>query len=132
MKAKVRSDLSIVVIVVGCLVSGLCLWYFVWGMLFMQDLWDVSLYVAYLVGGLVAAIAATVASEMLRRSHKEVASGPYGATLVSTARVMLAIQVLAFLYCNAGPVRTVSTAVVRRLATYGMARDLPPPPPAAS
>lgn len=127
----VRSDVLLAILVVGCAISGLCLYYFGWGMFFMQDLWDVSLYVRYLVGGLAAAIAAFVASELLRRRFKETASGASGSTLLFVARAMLVVQVLVFLYCNVGLTRTVWVSIIRRAATYGMARDLPPPPPAA-
>lgn len=127
---KRRSEGLLVAIVAGCGVSGWCLSYFGWGMFNMQDLWDVSRFAAFLVGGLLSALAATVAGEMLRRSHKEVSSGYAGGTVIGAARLMLAIQVCVFLYCNAGPVRTVANAAVRLLVTYGMARDLPLPPPA--
>ena len=125
-----RNDAWLAGVVAGSAVSGVCLWYFGWGMFYMQDLWDVSGYVGYLVGGLLAALAATIAGEMFRRSDKERSSGFAGGTAIGAARLMLALQVCVFLYCNAGPARTVANATVRRLATYGMARDLPAPPPA--
>ena len=128
---KSRKDVLLAVAIGGCAVSGACLYYFAWGMFYMQDLWDVSRYVLYLVGGLVAAIAAMVAGETLRRSHKALASGLLGGTAIGLARLLLVIQVGVFLYCNAGPVRTVAAAIVRRAATYGMARDLPLPTPSA-
>ena len=116
-------------LVVACGVSSACLGFFVWGMFYMQDLWDVSRFVALLVGGLCAAIAAVAAGERLRRAHKVIAASGAGAVMIGLTWLLLSAHVLVFLYCNTGAVRTASTAVVRRVLTYGMATDLPVPGP---
>lgn len=127
-----QRDRLLGVAVLGIAVSAICLWYFAWGMLFMQDLWEAPAYVRWLVGGLFAALVAVAAGEMLRRTDKEVATRFVGPVAIAGARVMLVIQVVAFLYSNnVGPVRGIAAAAVRIVVTYGMARDLPHPPPAS-
>ena len=103
-----------------------CLKVFIQGMLFYQDLWDVSRYVALLVGSLAAAAAAAAVAEKLRRSGPD-PTGVHG-TLSGFSRFLLGLVVVGFLYCNVGPVRGIWHTAMRRFYTMGMARDLPPPP----
>lgn len=124
-----RYRLFAVSVLAGVL-SVICLWYFSWGMLFKQDLWEAPAYVRWLVGGLLAAVVAVAAGETLRRTDEKSVETFAGTTAVAAARVLLVIQVAVFLYSNnVGPVRWIAAAAVRTVVTYGMARDLPPPPP---
>ena len=116
-------------LVACCGVSSACLVLFVSGMLFRQDYWDVSRFVACLIGGLVAAIVSVVVSERFRRAHQAIASSGLGRTVVGAAWLLLGVQIFVFLYCSNGPVRSATTAVVRRAVTYGMSSDLPLPSP---
>jgi hypothetical protein len=127
-----QRDRLLGVAILATALSAVCLWYFAWGMLFMQDLWEATAYVRWLVGGLLSAILAVVAGEALRRSGKADTMRVAAPLAIAAARVMLVIQVIAFLYSNnVGPVRGIAAATVRIIVTYGMARDLPPPPPAS-
>ena len=115
-------------VLAGVAVSAWNLKSFIEGMMTMQDLWNGSDYVRLLLQGLVAAGAGVAAAEALRRVDKNYKDG-LGTTFVFIARAMLVIQVFALLYCNSGPVRGIVYTIFRVLATYGMARDLPEPPP---
>lgn len=95
-----------------------------------QDLWGAWDFVRLLLLGFVAAVAGVAAGEALRRVDKQYEEG-LGSTFVFFARAMLAVQVIALLYCNFGPVRALFYTGARVLTTHGMARDLPEPPPAS-
>lgn len=115
-------------IAAGTAISGFCLYHLVLGLALqpsLQGYWDVSRFLAYLLGGLLSALAAVASGEVLRRRDRALLEGTAPALLVFSARVMLGVQVFALLYCNVGAVRSLSITVVRTVVTFGMARDLP-------
>ena len=112
----------------GSALSAGCLYYLALGLALqpsLQGYWDVSRFLAYLLGGLVSSAASVAAAEWLRRRDPKILEGTAPALLVFSARVLLAVQVFALLYCNVGAVRSLSLTVVRTFVTWGMARDLP-------
>lgn len=124
MTMPTRRQLALGLVVIGgAVVPALCLWRFGWGMTYRRDYWEASQFALLFYGGLLGAVAGSVASYLLRKEAHAVLA-PFQLAVTT----LLLLHLGGWVYMSSVTVRAAGHAIARRAVLVGMERDLPPPP----